>query len=42
MKGADAVGRAAMQASAFCAVVMDTGLPRQRTKFRVPKRRAPR
>jgi len=37
-----AVGSAAMEASAFCVVVMDTGLPRQRTKFRVQKRRAPR
>jgi hypothetical protein len=42
MKGADAVGRAAMQASAFCAVVMDMGLPRPHTKLRVHKRRAPR
>ncbi len=42
MKGADAVGSAAMQAGAFCAVVEYSGLPRQRTKFRVQKRRAPR
>jgi hypothetical protein len=42
MKGTDAVGSAAMQASAFCTVAMDTSLPRQRTKFRVQKRQAPR